>query len=681
MTVFRSTLAPAVKIMNRLRYPRKFALIFVAVLIPVLFLSGMVLQQINDEIRFLENERRGVRYIESVVAVIDPIQQHRGVMATLLSGGDTSLQSRADSLRSQVEAGLGALETLDGNMTDTLSNSATVASIRQRWQNLTGEVESLTPEQTFARHTELIQALTGLVTTVADQSEITLDPSLDTYYLGDSLANTIPALTESMGQARALASQAATIGLVDEAQRIRLEVLLAKIEDNQSSLSSGLQAAMRQNPALASMLRTSLQESDASIEALRSLIRNRLLEVDFVMVNGPEVFETATQSIDATYDLFDDTVPAMEGILAERIQRDITLRNVDISIVVLVIIGLTWLFAALYQSIVESIEAISEVARQVADGDMSARVELSTRDETRRIADGFNAMTTQFARMIREIIQASAQLASAAEEMSGVARHSAENIQQQRAETDQVATAMNEMNATVQEVAGSASNASNAARDTDEQSRKGSTVVREASQRITTLAGEIDRSSESVQRVSQDSEAITSVLDVIKGIAEQTNLLALNAAIEAARAGEQGRGFAVVADEVRTLASRTQQSAAEISDMIDQLHSGVDDAVQMMDSSRRSAHEGVSLVQQAAGALDAITDAVTTISDMNTHIATAVEQQSSTAEEINRNITSIRDLAEQSSTGAEQSTVASDELARLASDLQRQTARFRVEDA
>ena len=202
--------------------------------------------------------------------------------------------------------------------------------------------------------------------------------------------------------------------------------------------------------------------------------------------------------------------------------------------------------------------------------------------------------------------------------------------------------------------------------------------MQQASNSIDELANEVESAASVIQQLASDSDSIGTVLDVIKGIAEQTNLLALNAAIEAARAGEQGRGFAVVADEVRTLAGRTQESTQEIEAMIDKLQSGAKNAVTAMEAGQEKASIGVAQTKQAGEALAAITRAVTTISDMNTHIASSAEEQSATTEEMNKNIININQLADQTANSAQQSTAASAELSKLATDLQNLVSQFKI---
>lgn len=313
-----------------------------------------------------------------------------------------------------------------------------------------------------------------------------------------------------------------------------------------------------------------------------------------------------------------------------------------------------------------------------AKGDFSRPVQRTTQDEIGSIAGSAQQIQQQLGQMILQLRDAIAQVAAAAEQMSVISQQTGAGVREQQNETNQVATAMNEMSATVQEVARAAAEAAQAAEQADSEALGGQKVVAAAVEGIGELANEVERAAEVMQRLEQDSGEIGKVLDVIRGIAEQTNLLALNAAIEAARAGEQGRGFAVVADEVRSLAMRTQQSTQEINAMIERLQLGTRETVQVMDAGRSRAREVVDEAKHAGDALTAITRAVSAIKDMNARIASASEEQSSVAAEMNRNIATISQVAEQTAEGAEQTTRASGELARLAEQLKDMVGHFRV---
>ncbi len=352
----------------------------------------------------------------------------------------------------------------------------------------------------------------------------------------------------------------------------------------------------------------------------------------------------------------------------------------EIAIIVLAVaIGFNSLLAFFtIRDLGHSVDDINHTMSALAEGNLTAQTSYQGKDELGQIANGLNNMGGQFRQIIQDLSGAASQLASAAEETSAVTRDTNQNILRQQQEVEQVATAMNEMNATVHEVAKNASSAAGAAHNADEQATNGKRVVEKTMDAIESLADEVNSTAGAIRSLAQDSETIGTVLDVIRGIAEQTNLLALNAAIEAARAGEQGRGFAVVADEVRTLAQRTQKSTQEIQEMIERLQKGTSTAVDAMEKSQERAHAGVQQAAEAGTSLDAIKKAVDNITDMNTQIASAAEEQSAVAEEINRNINNISQVAEQSATGAEQTAAASEQLARLAEQLQTMVIRFRV---
>jgi methyl-accepting chemotaxis protein len=333
---------------------------------------------------------------------------------------------------------------------------------------------------------------------------------------------------------------------------------------------------------------------------------------------------------------------------------------------------------AITRQIIIPLNQTLQVAERVAAGDLTHNLVSLRRDELGQLQRSMQSMTQGLRELIGGISDGVTQIASAAEELSAVTEQTSAGVNNQKIETDQVATAMNEMAATVQEVARNAEEASEAAVAADQQAREGDKVVGEAIAQIERLAAEVSHSTEAMGELKRESDKIGSVLDVIKSVAQQTNLLALNAAIEAARAGEAGRGFAVVADEVRSLAQRTQKSTEEIEELIVGLQNGTQQVATIMDNSRTLTDSSVELTRRAGGSLESITRTVSAIQAMNQQIAAAAEQQSAVAEEINRSVLNVRDVSDQTSAASEETAASSVELARLGTHLQTLVGRFKV---
>ena len=331
-------------------------------------------------------------------------------------------------------------------------------------------------------------------------------------------------------------------------------------------------------------------------------------------------------------------------------------------------------------SIIAPMDSTNRAMRNISqgDGDLTLRLDASGNDEMSQLARSFNLFVDQIQSVVQEVDNSTSRVAAAAEQLTRATVQSTQAINRQTTETDQVATAINEMAATIHQVAQSALQAAEATHQADLQTDTGKENIDETTQTISALSVDVGRATDVIRQLDQQTSNIATVLDVIGGIAEQTNLLALNAAIEAARAGEQGRGFAVVADEVRTLASRTQDSTHEIERMIEELQAGAKQAVTVMEASVVSTERTMHKADETQQVLQTIADGMRQLNDMITQIASAAEQQSAVAEQINGSVVSIVDLSADSSDSAEQTSQASGELSNLAAELKQLIHRFKI---
>ena len=423
-------------------------------------------------------------------------------------------------------------------------------------------------------------------------------------------------------------------------QYVQLLGQYRQIEDRMKSLSRN-----NQIDELRTLLNTDLLTNSEAVNSVLS----RLLEI-----NTQQSLDTNQQAVDQYASAFNLTVTLL-----------------------IIATGLTLLFAwLLTNSITRPIANALSAAEEIAEGNLTRPITVDGKDEAGRLLAAMAKMQDKLRDTLQQISGSATQLASAAEELNSVTDESARGLTQQNNEIEQAATAVNEMTSAVEEVARNAVSTSEASKNATTSAGDGRDLVQETVSAIERMSADVQSTATLIGDLANESRDIGKVLDVIRGLADQTNLLALNAAIEAARAGEAGRGFAVVADEVRALAHRTQQSTSEIERMIGSIQSGTEHAVDSMRNSTERAESTLNIARGAGLSLDTINSAIVEINERNLVIASAAEEQAQVAREVDRNLVNIRDLSVQSATGANQTSAASNELSRLALDLNNMVGRF-----
>ncbi|WP_410478877.1 methyl-accepting chemotaxis protein [Pseudomonas sp. zfem005] len=455
----------------------------------------------------------------------------------------------------------------------------------------------------------------------------------------------------------------------------RMREIIAQLDKAESTYKAGIDPGRDQQ--LFDRYTQERQGFIAGVDKLLAMSKGGEKAAATELVQGP-LLDNYRTTLKALNELSDYNTQGADAANTQADENYASATTAVISVLViaaLITVVLAW---ALTRSITLPLSEAVQAAGVVASGDLTGRIDTAGKDEPAQLLTALLRMQQQLRGTIQQIGTSATQLASAAEELNAVTEEGNRSLTRQHDEIEMAATAVNEMTAAVEEVARNASSTSDASRASEESAQDGRDRVQQTVQAIRSMSQEVAHTSTLVEGLADRAQSISKVLDVIRAIAEQTNLLALNAAIEAARAGEQGRGFAVVADEVRALAHRTQESTREIEQMIGSIQSGTGEAVGAMNQNDQRARQMLEIAEAAGRALVEITEQVSQINERTLVIASAAEEQAQVAREVDRNLVNIRDISVQTATGANQTAAASHELSRLAVELNGMVARFTV---
>ncbi|AZF46152.1 methyl-accepting chemotaxis protein [Pseudomonas sp. R2-7-07] len=672
-------LYPAVALMNRLSFGMKFSLISVLFLLPMLATNYFLVRDAWAEFQGTRIELQSLDLLGSSLIVrreLEALNNQVQINTTLGQSGKAG----------DLEARIVAVEQSVLSRVQGLSAMATqpeqVAAFDTKRDELIAAFKAQQQETSLLNKSALIGKLLNqaqiLSQIIASQSGLSRDPQSDLRQLSDLITAVTPQVTQLLGEGRAMGAYSLGQGFINSSSSTRFDELLQQLEKLQGEYALKLQDALGASHAAQAALDTAAQASRASLKQGAELFEEQVVVAETLDTPWQGFYDGVSQLMAKTYQLDDATLAFLKQQLEQRLEQKRLHMLLLVTALAAVFALIFYLYAGFYASTRMTLRSLGAMMDKVAAGDMTVTFVADSRDELGDLGQVFNGTVAKIHDLIERVGHTVAQVELQAGQVQTVSAQSNQAVAGQRSQIEQVATAMNQMSSTAQEVARSAAAAVGSARSVNDETVSGRGLVQSQQGSIARLATEIDESVRVINQLAADSQAISSVLEVIKSIAAQTNLLALNAAIEAARAGEQGRGFAVVADEVRTLAQRTQQSTEEIEQMIGRLHSGVGAAVKAMGASHDTASGTVGQSEKVQQALENILGAVGMIVDQNQQIAAAVEQQTAVAHDIDQNIVAIHRAGEHAAQGADQTEAASRQLSLQVTQLKQLIGAFRV---
>nr|WP_243433022.1 MULTISPECIES: methyl-accepting chemotaxis protein [unclassified Pseudomonas] len=665
--------------MNRLSFGMKFSLISVLFLVPMLVTNFYLVRDSYREFQGTRVELRSLDLLGSSLTLRRDLETLNNLVQIDVTLGQSGKAGNVEAQIQTLEQAV--LARLEG-LTAMTEDPEQIKQFEAKRDEMIAAFKAQQAESSLQSKSALIGKLLASAQIfsqiITSQAGLSRDNQSDIRQLSELVTLIAPSVTQTLGEGRAMGSYSLGQGFLNSSSSTRFDELLVQLEKLQAEYALKLQDALGSSSAARESLSAQADSSKASLKQASELFEEQVVMADTLDAPWQAFYDQVTGLMEHTYQLNQATLKFLDNQLQQRLAQNRTHMILQASALSVVFVLIFYLYGGFYASTRTTLKSLGAMMDKVAAGDMTVNFKASSRDELGELGEVFNGTVKKIHDLIERVGHTVGEVERQAGQVESVSAQSNQAVAGQRSQIEQVATAMNQMSATSMEVARSAAAAVSSAHSVNDETLSGRGLVESQQGSIAALASEIDQSVLVINQLASDSQSISRVLEVIKSIAEQTNLLALNAAIEAARAGEQGRGFAVVADEVRTLAKRTQQSTEEIEQMIAKLHGGVGAAVKAMGVSHQMANGTVGQSEKVQQALENILGAVGMIVDQNQQIAAAVEQQTAVAHDIDQNIVEINRAGERTAQGAHQTEDASRALSAQVVELKQLISAFRV---